>query len=96
MENLEQAQTGDLIGFSPQDKKDFIGIHVGVISLEDGEIHVLHNAKHEGAARVQKIDDILKHAKHQKIAWIKRPIVEDPTLRNPTVLTLLGFEMLIK
>lgn len=87
VEDTSQAQTGDIIGLCPINKNGFRGIHVGMIWIDDsGKIHIVHNARHTGRAQLQTLEDAMKHPKHAKIAWVKRPIRENLALLSPDKL----------
>lgn len=95
--DIFEAQTGDIIGLRAVGKKDFRGVHVGIIWIDDdSEIHVIHNAKHIGNTRLESLSEAMKHPDHANIAWVKRPIVENTELLSPNQLTEIGFEYLAR
>ncbi|MCL5746673.1 MAG: hypothetical protein M1277_00100 [Patescibacteria group bacterium] len=95
--DISNVQTGDIVGLCPLDKTDFWGIHVGIIWIDDTDTtYVVHNAKHTGALQRERIEDALKHERHNKIAWIKRPIVKNNKLSNPQGLDIIGLGYLAK
>lgn len=88
---ISRAQSGDIIGLCLDNKTDFKGIHVGILYIDEKAIYVVHNARHVGFARRQKLEDVVRYPTHAKIAWIKRSIIDDPALWNPGLLKKLGF-----
>jgi hypothetical protein len=95
--DISQAETGDIIGLRPFGKKGFRGVHIGIILIgEDGEVHIAHNARHVGQAKLEPLGEAMKYPQHETIAWIKRPIVEDSSLRQPEKLAKLGLGDLIR
>jgi len=91
VDDILRTQTGDIIGLCPINKNGFRGIHIGIIwKGQTGEVHIIHNARHIGTFRRQTIKEAMKHPSHAKIAWIKRPIVENPALLNSDVLRKFG------
>lgn len=95
--DLSQVETGDIIGLRPEKKKDFRGVHEGMIWVDnEGEIYIVHNAKHLGHARIEPLGEALVFPQHEAIAWIKRPIVEDPSLLQSDKLRELGFDILAR
>ncbi|OGH37737.1 MAG: hypothetical protein A3B44_00520 [Candidatus Levybacteria bacterium RIFCSPLOWO2_01_FULL_38_21] len=97
VEDISQAQTGDIIGLSPINKNGFRGIHVAMIWIDDSKkIHIVHNARHTGGVRLQTLEDAMQHPEHARIAWIKRPIRENPTLLQSEKLRELDFGYLAR
>lgn len=92
--DLSKAQTGDLIGLTRPDKEDFRGIHVGVLLVSTEGINIVHNARHVGRAVVQPLDEARQYLHHSRVAWIKRPVVANPTLAQPEALRAVGLEEL--
>lgn len=94
---ISHVQTGDIIGLCPDNKIGFMGIHVGILYVDEAKaIYVVHNARHVGFGQRQRLEDAVKYQAHGKIAWVKRPIINDPALSNPGLLRKLGFEYLVK
>lgn len=63
---------------------------------ENKKIHIVHNARHTRKVQLQTLEDAMKHPKHTRIAWIKRPIGEDSSLLNSGKLEELGFGYLAR
>jgi hypothetical protein len=60
----------------------------------NGEVvYVVHNVRHVGFARRQRLEDAMRYSAHTKIAWIKRPVIENSALSNPDLLKKLGFDI---
>ncbi|MCL5113954.1 MAG: hypothetical protein M1372_02170 [Patescibacteria group bacterium] len=97
VDDVSQAQTGDMIGLCPVGKTDFKGVHVGIIWRDEtGNIRIVHNARHAGFLQIQELKDVMKYPGHAKISWIKRPIRQNPAILNPDGLRQLGFEYLAR
>lgn len=95
--DVSKTQTGDIIGLRPVGKKGLKGIHIGIIWLDgDGEIHLIHNARHVGQARLEALSEAIKHPGHAEIAWIKRPVRKNSGLLQSEKLRELGFGYLAK
>lgn len=92
---ISHAQSGDIIGLRSDNKTDFKGVHVGILYMDEKPIYVVHNARHVGFAQRQRLDDAMRYPAHAKIAWIKRPIIDDSALRNPGLLIKLGLGYLV-
>lgn len=95
VQEVRQIQTGDFLGFCEIGKRNFYGIHVGMAWVDRKQIKVVHNAKHRGFAAAEPLDEVLRHPKHARLAWIKRPVVYDSKLFNPGKLQELGFAFLV-
>jgi len=68
-----------------------------MIWIDDSKkIHIVHNARHTGKVQLQTLEDAMKHPKHAKIAWVKRPIRENLALSNPDRLKELGLGYLAR
>jgi len=77
VESLSDVRTGDAIGlFMGHRPGDLMHAHIGAAILEEGKIHLLHGAKHNGAVVLEALADVLVHDKYSGIAWIKRPIIK--------------------
>ena len=96
VDDISQAETGDIIGLCPVDKKGFKGIHIGMVWVNGENINVVHNARYEGSVKIQPIGEAMQYPKHAKIAWIKRPVKENPTLLQTEALKQLGFGYLAR
>lgn len=96
VEDLSQAQTGDIIGLCAIDKEDLRGIHIGMIWINGDTINIVHNARHEGSAKIQPIGEAMQYSKHAKVAWIKRPTRENRKLMRTDRLIKLGFGYLAR
>lgn len=96
VEDVSQAETGDIIGLCSSDKKGFRGIHVAMVWIDGKNINVVHNARHEGFARIQPIEEAMQHPEHARIAWIKRPTKENRALLRTGQLRELGFGYLAR
>lgn len=96
VEDISQAETGDIIGLCPVDKKGFKGIHVAMVWIDGKNINVVHNARHEGFVKIQPIEETMQHPEHAKIAWIKRPTKENRALLRTEQLRKLGFGYLAR
>lgn len=96
IEDISQAQTGDIIGLCSLGKKGFRGIHVAMVWIDGKNINVVHNSRHEGFVKIQPIEEAMQHSEHAKIAWIKRPIRENLTLLQSQKLRELGFGYLAR
>jgi hypothetical protein len=95
VDSLDYVQTGDIVGLTREDKADFRGVHMGMLIVSGTDIHVVHNPRHLGQAVVQTLDEARVYPHHSRIAWIKRPIVHNPSLSKPAHLTRLGLEELV-
>lgn len=94
--DLSKVQTGDIIGLTKRDKKGFWGIHMGIlVAGQNGEIRIIHNARHQGAARIQSLSVAMQYPEHEKPAWIKRPIIPNPGKFDPEGLRNIGLDFLI-
>lgn len=86
-----------MVGLCSAGKKDLRGIHIGIIWRDETEeIYVVHNARHASFLQRQKFEDVTNYPGHAKVAWIKRPIRENPALLKPDGLRQLGFEYLAR
>ncbi len=95
IEDVSQAQTGDIIGLAPLEKVGFKGIHMGVIWRDQtNRIHIVHNAKHTGAVQTQDLEKAMQYRGHKKIAWIKRPIVQASSFVDSEALKKIGLDYL--
>lgn len=95
--NIFLSETGDIVGLKARNKKDFHGIHIGIILIDnDGEIHLVHNTKHMGRAMIEPIAEAIQYPQHDTIAWIKRPMKEDPSLLQSERLKEMGFDFLTR
>ena len=90
------AQTGDIIGLTRMEQTDPRFVHVGVVSKDDqGDLLLVHNARHEGVVRTQLLADVLLHDLHEIIAWIKRPMIRNLARLNPDFLRRYHLEHLL-
>ncbi len=96
VEDISEAKTGDMIGLCPEDKLDLRGIHIGMIWIDGENINIVHNARHEGSAKIQTIDEAMQYPGHAKARWIKRPIKENRALLRTEKLRELGFGYLAR
>lgn len=94
--DLSKAQTGDIIGLTSKDKIGLRGIHMGIlVAGQNNELGIIHNARHEGWAKIQTLILAMQHPGHERLAWIKRPIVPNPDKFNPQGLRNIGLDFLI-
>jgi len=92
---VSQAQTGDIIGLCAVGKIGFVGIHIGIIWRDQTDrILIVHNAKHAGASQTQGIEEAMQHRGHEKIAWIKRPVVRASSFADREALKKIGLDYL--
>ena len=96
IEDISQAETGDMIGLCPEDKKDFRGIHIAMVWIHEENINVVHNARHAGRVHRQTLEEAMQRPEHARIAWIKRPIRENRDLLRTGQLRKLGFGYLAR
>ena len=97
VDDVSKAKTGDIIGLCKKDKVDYRGIHMGILWLPtDKETYLVHNARHEGHVKLQTLEEAMHYGEHAKIAWIKRPIKNNPSKSNPQALRELGLEYLTR
>lgn len=94
VDEVFHVRDGDIIGFCSDNKIGFA--HVGILCVDEEAIYVVHNTKHVGFAQRQRLEDIMKYSVRAKIAWIKRPIIDNPALLNPGLLRKLGFGYLVR
>lgn len=93
--DLLQAQTGDIIGLCSLGKKGFRGIHIGIIWRDQADkINIVHNAKHTGAVQTQGLEEAMRYRGHEKIAWIKRPVVQASSFADSEALKKIGLDYL--
>jgi hypothetical protein len=81
VENLSNVRTGDAIGLFMKDKQDdLMHAHIGAAIVNEGKIHLLHGAKHNGQVVLEQLADVLRNEKYSGIGWVKRPIKRGPVI----------------
>jgi hypothetical protein len=84
-------QTGDVLGFVPQDIKDKKKIHVGVAHVGERGVRVVHASREAGRVIVTPINRMPHNQNHKRLAMVRRPNVLDPDHWNHKTLVDLGF-----
>jgi len=97
IEGLDVAESGDIIALTTNTQTDPRYFHVGMLSrTNDGRLFITHNEREGGSARVESLEDVLGRPKYEKVAWIKRPIIENVASSNSQFLTDHGLGHLAK